>query len=144
MKKKGMFGSREQTIDLDASALLFDAGGRLVDQVWFRQLKSKQLTDQRSVIRCLASTAHPLRWQPQPPHVRLAAPHDDLEAAALVINRAPSGRLPVTIIQVRLPYLAPGRLGFVSLLGLRIFQATFCGLPHLFHPIRRHPSLFRA
>jgi tellurium resistance protein TerZ len=40
MKKKGFFGSREQTIDLDASALLFDAGGHLVDQVWFRQLVS--------------------------------------------------------------------------------------------------------
>lgn len=40
--KKGMFGrSRAQTIDLDASALLFDASGRLVDQVWFQQLVSK-------------------------------------------------------------------------------------------------------
>jgi tellurium resistance protein TerZ len=39
--KKGMFGrSRAQSIDLDASALLFDAGGRLVDQVWFQQLVS--------------------------------------------------------------------------------------------------------
>jgi tellurium resistance protein TerZ len=35
-----VFDSREQTIDLDASALLFDAGGHLVDQVWFRHLKS--------------------------------------------------------------------------------------------------------
>jgi tellurium resistance protein TerZ len=41
MKKKGMFGSRSQSIDLDASALLFDASGKLVDQVWFSQLKSK-------------------------------------------------------------------------------------------------------
>ncbi|WP_410618212.1 TerD family protein [Amycolatopsis sp. cmx-8-4] len=40
MKKRGLFGSRSQTIDLDASALLFDAGGRLVDQVWFKQLTS--------------------------------------------------------------------------------------------------------
>lgn len=41
-KKKGLFGGlKEQAIDLDASALLFDNGGRLVDQVWFRQLKSK-------------------------------------------------------------------------------------------------------
>jgi tellurium resistance protein TerZ len=40
-KKKGLFGSRRQTIDLDASALLFDAAGSLVDQVWFRQLNSK-------------------------------------------------------------------------------------------------------
>jgi tellurium resistance protein TerZ len=40
MKKRGLFGSRSQTIDLDASALLFDVGGRLVDQVWFKQLTS--------------------------------------------------------------------------------------------------------
>ncbi len=41
-QKKGMFGRmRSQTIDLDASALLFDAHGALVDQVWFQQLASK-------------------------------------------------------------------------------------------------------
>jgi tellurium resistance protein TerZ len=40
--KKGLFGKkRAQTIDLDASALLFDAKGSLVDQVWFQQLRSK-------------------------------------------------------------------------------------------------------
>lgn len=39
--KKGLFGMRKQTIDLDASCLLFDAGGKLLDQVWFRQLKSR-------------------------------------------------------------------------------------------------------
>lgn len=41
VRKKGLFGSRAQSIDLDASALLFDGSGRLVDQVWFRQLRSK-------------------------------------------------------------------------------------------------------
>jgi tellurium resistance protein TerZ len=42
IKKRGLFGrSRSQDIDLDASALLFDAGGQLVDQVWFQQLTSK-------------------------------------------------------------------------------------------------------
>ena len=42
MKKKGLFGGlKAQSIDLDASCLLFDASGQLVDQVWFRQLKSK-------------------------------------------------------------------------------------------------------
>jgi len=42
VKKKGLFGGlKSQSIDLDASALLFDAQGNLVDQVWFRQLKSK-------------------------------------------------------------------------------------------------------
>jgi len=40
VKKKGLFGSKSQSIDLDASALLLDAGGRLVDQVWFQQLRS--------------------------------------------------------------------------------------------------------
>ncbi|MEZ4606848.1 MAG: TerD family protein [Deinococcales bacterium] len=41
-KSKGLFGfgSREQNVDLDASAVLFDAKGRQVDQVWFRQLKT--------------------------------------------------------------------------------------------------------
>lgn len=41
VKKKGFFGSRSQTIDLDASVLLFDASGGVVDQVWFQQLRSK-------------------------------------------------------------------------------------------------------
>ncbi len=42
MKKKGLFGgSKSQSIDLDASALIFDTSGQLVDQVWFNQLKSK-------------------------------------------------------------------------------------------------------
>jgi tellurium resistance protein TerZ len=41
-EKKGLFGRRRtQEIDLDASALLFNARGELVDQVWFRQLTSK-------------------------------------------------------------------------------------------------------
>ncbi|WP_116026855.1 TerD family protein [Thermomonospora umbrina] len=40
--KKGLFGrTRTQSIDLDASCLLFDASGNLVDAVWFRQLRSK-------------------------------------------------------------------------------------------------------
>jgi tellurium resistance protein TerZ len=39
--KKGLFGTRPQTIDLDASCLLFDGGGNLADAVWFRQLRSK-------------------------------------------------------------------------------------------------------
>ena len=42
VKKRGLFGgSKSQSIDLDASALLFDGGGNLVDAVWFRQLRSK-------------------------------------------------------------------------------------------------------
>jgi tellurium resistance protein TerZ len=41
VKKRGLFGSRSQEIDLDASALLFDSSGTLVDQVWFQQLTSR-------------------------------------------------------------------------------------------------------
>ncbi len=42
VKKKGLFGGKKsQTIDLDASCLLFDGAGLLVDQVWFGQLTSK-------------------------------------------------------------------------------------------------------
>jgi tellurium resistance protein TerZ len=41
VKKKGFFGGgKAQSVDLDASALLLDASGNLVDQVWFRQLRS--------------------------------------------------------------------------------------------------------
>jgi tellurium resistance protein TerZ len=40
VKKRGLFGSRSQSIDLDASCLLFDGAGTLVDQVWFRQLRT--------------------------------------------------------------------------------------------------------
>jgi len=36
----GLFGGGGGDIDLDASCLLFDAGGNLLDQVWFRQLVS--------------------------------------------------------------------------------------------------------
>jgi tellurium resistance protein TerZ len=40
--RRGWFGrSRTQPVDLDASCLLFDASGNLVDAVWFRQLHSK-------------------------------------------------------------------------------------------------------
>lgn len=42
IKKKGMFGGmKTQSVDLDASAMLFDSSGALVDQVWFQQLRSK-------------------------------------------------------------------------------------------------------
>jgi tellurium resistance protein TerZ len=41
VKKRGLFGSRAQSIDLDATCLLFDGNGQLVDQVWFSQLRSK-------------------------------------------------------------------------------------------------------
>lgn len=42
VKKRGMFGGRKtQQIDLDASCLVFDGSGALVDQVWFRQLRSR-------------------------------------------------------------------------------------------------------
>ena len=40
-KVRGFLGrKKEKDIDLDASCLLFDAAGTLVDQVWFSQLRS--------------------------------------------------------------------------------------------------------
>jgi tellurium resistance protein TerZ len=40
--KKGFFGfGGGQQIDLDASCILFDEAGNVLDTVWFRQLKSK-------------------------------------------------------------------------------------------------------
>lgn len=39
--KRGLFGKRSQSIDLDASCLLLGAGGELLDQVWFGQLTSR-------------------------------------------------------------------------------------------------------
>ncbi|MDQ1922865.1 TerD family protein [Massilia pseudoviolaceinigra] len=43
IKTKGLFGfgGKSQTVDLDASCLLFDESNRAIDVVWFRQLKSK-------------------------------------------------------------------------------------------------------
>jgi len=43
VKSKGFFGfgGKSQTIDLDASCVMFDESNRVVDTVWFRQLKSR-------------------------------------------------------------------------------------------------------
>ena len=43
IKKKGLFGfgAKSESVDLDASVVLFDDAGRVVDTVWFRQLKSR-------------------------------------------------------------------------------------------------------
>ena len=43
IKKKGLFGfgGKSESVDLDASCVMFDEAGRVVDTVWFRQLKSK-------------------------------------------------------------------------------------------------------
>lgn len=35
------FGAKQLEVDLDASCLLFDEGGEIVDAVWFRQLRSR-------------------------------------------------------------------------------------------------------
>jgi tellurium resistance protein TerZ len=37
----GMFSSKGAEIDLDASCILFDDQGKMIDTVWFRQLTSK-------------------------------------------------------------------------------------------------------
>ena len=43
IKSKGLFGfgSKTETVDLDASCVMFDEANNAVDTVWFRQLKSK-------------------------------------------------------------------------------------------------------
>ena len=43
IKKKGLFGfgAKSESVDLDASCVLFDEANQPVDFVWFRQLKSK-------------------------------------------------------------------------------------------------------
>jgi tellurium resistance protein TerZ len=43
IKKKGLFGfgAKTESIDLDASCVMFDESNRAVDVVWFRQLKSR-------------------------------------------------------------------------------------------------------
>ena len=43
IKKKGLFGfgAKTESVDLDASCVLFDESNQPVDFVWFRQLKSK-------------------------------------------------------------------------------------------------------
>ena len=43
IKSKGLFGfgGKTETVDLDASVVMFDESNRPVDTVWFRQLKSK-------------------------------------------------------------------------------------------------------
>lgn len=41
IEKKGFFGKKKVSVDLDASCLLFDENKNLVDAVWFQQLKSK-------------------------------------------------------------------------------------------------------
>ena len=40
LTKKGLFGSKKISVDLDASCLIFDGSGALIDQVWFKQLQS--------------------------------------------------------------------------------------------------------
>ncbi|MEB1180993.1 TerD family protein [Xanthomonas campestris pv. campestris] len=42
-KTKGFFGfgQRDQSIDLDASCLMFNDANQLVDQIWFQQLNSR-------------------------------------------------------------------------------------------------------
>lgn len=43
IKSRGLFGfgGKSETVDLDASCVMFDEAGNLLDTVWFRQLKSK-------------------------------------------------------------------------------------------------------
>jgi tellurium resistance protein TerZ len=42
-EKKAFFGlmKTQQSIDLDATCIMFDSGGQIVDTIWFQQLQSK-------------------------------------------------------------------------------------------------------
>ena len=42
IKKKGLFGfgGKSESVDLDASVVMFDEAGKVVDTVWFRKLRS--------------------------------------------------------------------------------------------------------
>lgn len=40
-EKKGFFGTKKVSVDLDASCLLFDDNKNLLDSIWFKQLKSR-------------------------------------------------------------------------------------------------------
>lgn len=41
VKKKGLFGGGGGSIDLDASCVMFGQDNKVVDTIWFRQLKSR-------------------------------------------------------------------------------------------------------
>ncbi len=41
VKKRGFFGSKEQEIDLDASCMIYNRDGQLLDAVWWKQLQSR-------------------------------------------------------------------------------------------------------
>lgn len=41
VKKRGLFGSKAQEIDLDASCMIYDRAGQLLDAVWWKQLQSR-------------------------------------------------------------------------------------------------------
>ncbi|TRW86408.1 TerD family protein [Mycolicibacterium sp. 018/SC-01/001] len=41
VKKRGFFGSKEQEIDLDASCMIYNRAGQLLDAVWWKQLQSR-------------------------------------------------------------------------------------------------------
>lgn len=41
VKKRGFFGKKAQEIDLDASCMIYDRQGTLIDAVWWKQLTSK-------------------------------------------------------------------------------------------------------
>lgn len=41
VKKRGLFGTKTQEIDLDASCMVYDQAGQLLDSVWWKQLRSR-------------------------------------------------------------------------------------------------------
>lgn len=39
--KRGFFGPKAQEIDLDASCVVYDSSGQMIDQIWWKQLVSR-------------------------------------------------------------------------------------------------------
>ncbi|MCW6005114.1 TerD family protein [Micromonospora sp. CPCC 205371] len=56
-------------VDLDASALLYSADGRLLDQVWYGQLASKD-----GSVRHSGDNVIPAGWSTKPTVMRSSAP----------------------------------------------------------------------
>ena len=54
----GLFGSSGGSVDLDASCVMFDDSNKIIDTVWFRQLKSKDGRTTRTDKNCKVYRRH--------------------------------------------------------------------------------------
>jgi len=82
-KRKGLLGKLSSgSIDLDASCMLFDAAGQLVDQVWFRQLSSRD----GSVVHTGDNRTGAGDGDDESMHVDLAKVSPQVQALVFVVN----------------------------------------------------------